>query len=117
MRANKGGLTTEQLGQAARETVKQMSPEEKAKLREQIKQSVQKKSSISGDANPTLEFLRAHKLALTRENYLYIAHWGHPPAELDGETKAEIPIEIRRAEARAAKRERLLRMPVSKWRN
>jgi hypothetical protein len=35
-------LTTEQLMERARETVQQMTPEEKAKLREQIKKSVQK---------------------------------------------------------------------------
>ncbi len=35
-------LTTEQLMEAAIQTVKQMSPSEKAKLRQQIKQSVQK---------------------------------------------------------------------------
>jgi hypothetical protein len=36
-------LTTEQLMERARETVRQMSPEEKAKLREQIKQSETRK--------------------------------------------------------------------------
>jgi hypothetical protein len=35
-------LTTEQLMERARETVRQMSPEEKAKVREMLEQSLQK---------------------------------------------------------------------------
>jgi hypothetical protein len=42
MPQDENALTNDQLMEAAIQTVKQMSPEEKAKLREQIENSVQK---------------------------------------------------------------------------
>ena len=38
-----GGITTEQLGEAMLETVRQMSPQEKAELRKQLDQQFKKK--------------------------------------------------------------------------
>lgn len=40
--------------------------------------------------DPTLAFMLATGLRLTRENYLYVSYFGDPP-ELDAETEAELP--------------------------
>jgi hypothetical protein len=51
--------------------------------------------------DPTLDFLRSHSLALTRENYLTIAYMGSPP---DSTEELEIPQAVLAAERRATKR-------------
>jgi hypothetical protein len=48
--------------------------------------------------DPTLEFLKAHKLALTRANYLHILFLGNPPASTE---EVIFPPEIIRAERQA----------------
>jgi hypothetical protein len=48
--------------------------------------------------NPTVQWMIANSVPLTRANYLAAAYMGNPPAEIDGELLAEIPIEILRAE-------------------
>jgi hypothetical protein len=45
-----------------------------------------------------LDFMKAHNIPLTRQNYLDIAYMGNPPEEIGGEIEAEIPQEIREAE-------------------
>jgi hypothetical protein len=48
--------------------------------------------SLDTDSHdPTLEFLKANGLPLTRENYLYVAYLGNPPKELDAESEANLP--------------------------
>ena len=42
-----------------------------------------------------LDYMKKHKIPLTRENYLKIAYLGDPPEELGAEEEAEIPDEIR----------------------
>jgi hypothetical protein len=47
--------------------------------------------------NPTVEWMKANNLPLTRENYLYVAYMGNPPLE---DAEVEIPVEILRVERR-----------------
>jgi hypothetical protein len=68
--------------------------------------------------NPTIQFMVANGVALTRESYLQIAYMGNPPKEpLDAEIEAEIPVEILRAERRliASKDAEFLREVGIKW--
>ena len=48
----------------------------------------------SNTPDPTLEFLKANNLPLTRENYLYVEYMGNPPKELDAEGEAALPAEV-----------------------
>jgi hypothetical protein len=48
-------LTTEQLMEAARQTVEQMSPEEKPKLRELLEQSLQKDALKRQPCSPVIQ--------------------------------------------------------------
>lgn len=50
--AAKKSLTTEQLGQSALETVEQMSPAEKAKLRQQLRQELDKSVPLTDGKRP-----------------------------------------------------------------
>lgn len=68
--------------------------------------------------NPTVQFMVANGIPLTRESYLQIAYMGNPPKEpLDAEVLAEIPAEIIRAERRivARKDAEFLRAVGTKW--
>ena len=51
-----------------------------------------RRSRSSGD--PTLDFLKANGLALTRENYFTVAYFGAPPKDLDAESEANLPGEL-----------------------
>jgi len=42
----------------------------------------------------TVRLLEKFGIPVTRENYLRLAFAGNPPAELDGEIEAELPIEL-----------------------
>jgi hypothetical protein len=48
-------LTTEQLMERARETVQQMTPEEKAKVREMLEQSLQKDALKRQPCSPVIQ--------------------------------------------------------------
>lgn len=56
--------------------------------------------------NYVLDWMRANKVPLTKENYLHINYLGQdvPEEPLDGELEAEIPREILAAELRAIRR-------------
>jgi hypothetical protein len=41
--------------------------------------------------NHTLEYVKKHKVPLTRQSYLFFAYFGDPPADLGAEEEAEIP--------------------------
>jgi hypothetical protein len=45
--------------------------------------------------NPTLEFLKANKIRVTRENYLAVEFLGNPPEELGPEEEAALPWQAR----------------------
>jgi hypothetical protein len=45
-----------------------------------------------------LDFMKAHNVPLTRQNYLDLAYMGAPPDEIGGEIEASIPKEIGDAE-------------------
>jgi hypothetical protein len=45
-------------------------------------------------SNPTLEFLKANNIPVTRENYLAVEYLGNPP-ELDAEQEAALPWQAR----------------------
>jgi hypothetical protein len=44
------------------------------------------------------EFMDAHQIERTRENYLDVLFMGTPPEVLDAEEEAELPEEFRRGE-------------------
>jgi hypothetical protein len=46
--------------------------------------------------NYTLEFMKKHRIRLTRANYLAVEYMGCPPAELDAEVEAELPSRFRK---------------------
>ena len=78
-------LTTEQLMDAALQTVRQMSPQEKAEVRKHL------------ESDGTVRLLEKWGIPVNRENYLMLAFAGHPPQEpLDGEIEAELPEELQR---------------------
>jgi hypothetical protein len=117
-------LTTEQLMEVLQETVKQMSPQEKAEFRQQQEQSHQNKLSRRGgsqliftrkdrafllncgiDPGPapkiahpdgTQRLMERYGLDPTdRDDYLRLAFGGNPPLEpLDGEIEAELSLEL-----------------------
>jgi hypothetical protein len=93
-------LTTERLMEAATQTVKQMSPAEKAKLRQQLNDGSRKLMREAGIPlipmdDVVLELLHELKMPVTRENYLKIAYLGDPPEEWGAELEAELPEELR----------------------
>jgi hypothetical protein len=64
--------------------------------------------------DPTLEFLKANNLELTRENYLQVAYMGQPP---DSTEEIDFPVAILRAERRliARKDAEFLREIGARW--
>jgi hypothetical protein len=42
-------------------------------------------------ANVVLEFMETHHIPMTRANYLDVAYFGNPPAELDAEEEYNLP--------------------------
>ena len=64
--------------------------------------------------DPTVQWMIAHKIPLTRESYLYVEYFGNPPTE---DAEVEIPAEILRTERRlvARKDAEFLREVGAKW--
>jgi len=82
-------MTTEQLGQAVLESVKQMTPQEKAKFREHLEQR---------ELDGTCRLLLIAGLPITPENWLRLAFAGNPPTPpFDGELAEALPDWVRRA--------------------
>jgi len=77
--------------------------------RYEVKTSGEKKMK-----NPTIQFMVANGIPLTRESYLYIEYFGNPPLE---DAEVEIPVEILRAERRliARKDAEFLREIGARW--
>jgi hypothetical protein len=48
----------------------------------------------------TLELMKRHNIPLTRENYLAIAYFGHPPARLSAEEEFQLPNQFRKKQFR-----------------
>jgi hypothetical protein len=66
------------------------------------------------NSDPTLEFLKAHSLPLTKDNYLYVAYMGQPPESAE---EIDFPVEIIRATRRliASKDAEFLREIGARW--
>lgn len=66
------------------------------------------------NSDPTLEFLKANNLELTRENYLHVAYMGQPPDSIE---EIDLPVEILRSERCliARKDSEFLRQVGIKW--
>lgn len=87
-------LTTEQLLKLACQTVKQMTPKEKATLRQQLEESQQslfENESSHMPVNYTLEWMRRNHVPLTKENYLQIEFMGQ---EIPEGAEADVPPEL-----------------------
>jgi hypothetical protein len=55
--------------------------------------------------NYTIEWMKKHRVPLTKENYVHIDSLGQISAdELDGEAEADLPREIQAAELRAKRK-------------
>jgi hypothetical protein len=50
----------------------------------------------TGTSDPVLAMMQHHKMPMTRETYLNLAHMGRPPADLGPEAEAALPPQFQR---------------------